>query len=156
MLSRMVLNLRGWSHQAGACEMYSMVDLATRRAGGGQPGESSGDLRTSQAHGKEIYDRGVSVAMDGLRHTSRRSHDARKAPDRTSGRGVTVKTEIHTLVESSGLPDVVDIEKQPQSASLGPAVHRTNHYQQSTIRFIDDSSLSAASQMGVESKENSN
>lgn len=154
MISRMVLNLREWHYYVQAQEdkrgMHRMVDLATRCTGGGQAGEPLGDSRTPLARmGRETYNRDVSVRVDRPRPASDRSDNAgsvNSASDRTSGRGVKVRTLTLTLVDSS---DVVDLEKQAgSSVSFDHAAHR-NHCEPNIMLYDDDSSPSVLSKAEI-------
>jgi hypothetical protein len=113
MVSRMILNLRGWSRLREE-EMHGMIDLATPRTDD-QPRKSSSDFRIPQTRmGQGSYDREASVRIDRFRRSSRQSGGSGEAtgtPNRTWDRGVTLQTGGVIIVHNSGLPSVVDTEK---------------------------------------------
>jgi hypothetical protein len=154
MVSRMVLNLRQWSRSHEEIEeMLSMINLAPRRVGDGLLPAPYDNFTYM---GPRNCDRRVSVRIVGLQHACGWSAGPRKtgrAPNRAGNRGISVQTEVLTIVDDLSLHDV-DVEKEPRVTALDPAEPHTNCHQD--IHYLnDDSSLSVALGVGVRHQKDS-
>jgi len=120
MVSRMVLNLRlnlrAWNHsQEENDEMHGMTDLSARRTGGSRHGQSSdGFTRFHTPSRQENYDRDVSVCIDRPRRQARLWGGAGPS-NHARDRGVSMHTEVVTIVDSPDPFVVIDVTREPPS-----------------------------------------
>jgi len=133
MISRMILNLRAWNHsEEENDEMHGMVDLAARRTVDDRPGKSS-DRFTRIHTRQESTDRGVSVWIDRPQRQPRlwgggagpSSYACdRGAPMQTeSDRGVSMHTEVVTIVDSPHPFVAIDTTREPTPPSREQSLH---------------------------------